>query len=108
PVPVLLHLPLRPLPPPLPYSTRFRSGVERIVHVSILNPRGVEAPEAEAPDAGRIARGLSYYRGKAEVEEALGRITREAGMSAAIDRKSTRLNSSHVRNSYAGFCLRKK
>src|SRR5436309_8781082 len=24
------------------------------------------------------------------------------------DRKSTRLNSSHVKNSYAGFCLKKK
>jgi len=68
------------------FEAAREAGVERIVHVSILNPRGVEAPEAEAPDAGRIARGLSYYRGKAEVEEALGRITREAGMSAAIVR----------------------
>src|SRR5690625_5736763 len=25
-----------------------------------------------------------------------------------LDRKSTRLNSSHVANSYAGFCLKKK
>src|SRR5690349_24697965 len=29
-------------------------------------------------------------------------------MSAAIDRKSTRLNSSHVEISYAVFCLKKK
>src|SRR5690554_7036822 len=28
--------------------------------------------------------------------------------SAALDRKSTRLNSSHVRISYAVFCLKKK
>src|SRR5690606_41416183 len=27
---------------------------------------------------------------------------------ATIDRKSTRLNSSHVKNSYAVFCLKKK
>src|SRR5690606_41517882 len=27
---------------------------------------------------------------------------------ASIDRKSTRLNSSHVKNSYAVFCLKKK
>src|SRR5690606_41604091 len=27
---------------------------------------------------------------------------------AALDRKSTRLNSSHVKISYAGFCLKKK
>src|SRR5207253_5587617 len=35
------------------------------------------------------------YRGLAEV-------------SAALDRKSTRLNSSHVASSYAVFCLKKK
>src|SRR5215813_6302080 len=29
-------------------------------------------------------------------------------MSKALDRKSTRLNSSHVRISYAVFCLKKK
>src|SRR3989442_7662159 len=31
-----------------------------------------------------------------------------AGYAARIDRKSTRLNSSHVRISYAVFCLKKK
>src|SRR5690606_41693748 len=29
----------------------------------------------------------------------------EAGAGEGIDRKSTRLNSSHVKNSYAVFCL---
>src|SRR5439155_25604487 len=29
-------------------------------------------------------------------------------VGAPIDRKSTRLNSSHVATSYAGFCLKKK
>src|SRR5690554_319797 len=33
---------------------------------------------------------------------------RNAAMSASGDRKSTRLNSSHVRTSYAVFCLKKK
>src|SRR3989442_14773314 len=31
-----------------------------------------------------------------------------AAQNAGIDRKSTRLNSSHVRISYAVFCLKKK
>lgn len=44
------------------------AGVKRIVHVSIANP-SVESP-------------LAYYRGKAEVEEAV----RESGMSYAIVR----------------------
>src|SRR5690554_7561300 len=38
------------------------------------------------------------------IEEAVA--LREAGI--ATDRKSTRLNSSHVRISYAVFCLKKK
>src|SRR3989442_2000260 len=33
---------------------------------------------------------------------------RGAGCIPALDRKSTRLNSSHVRISYAVFCLKKK
>src|SRR5437868_8961544 len=32
----------------------------------------------------------------------------EGGISVRIDRKSTRLNSSHVSSSYAVFCLKKK
>src|SRR2546430_11515296 len=31
-----------------------------------------------------------------------------AGHDASVDRKSTRLNSSHSQISYAGFCLKKK
>src|SRR5690554_7458782 len=34
--------------------------------------------------------------------------TRELAHQVQIDRKSTRLNSSHVRISYAVFCLKKK
>src|SRR5690606_41291061 len=30
------------------------------------------------------------------------------GLEQALDRKSTRLNSSHVKTSYAVFCLKKK
>src|SRR5436305_3604351 len=33
---------------------------------------------------------------------------REALLVCSVDRKSTRLNSSHVRISYAVFCLKKK
>src|SRR5690606_41942048 len=35
-------------------------------------------------------------------------LTRVEGMSTREDRKSTRLNSSHVKISYAVFCLKKK
>src|SRR5690606_40316707 len=38
--------------------------------------------------------------------EALGRFTGD--LTDEVDRKSTRLNSSHVKISYAVFCLKKK
>src|SRR5256885_8483202 len=39
---------------------------------------------------------------------ALGRMTRSTSVSIEADRKSTRLNSSHLVISYAVFCLKKK
>src|SRR3712207_8980589 len=35
-------------------------------------------------------------------------LARATGLAAAVDRKSTRLNSSHANISYAVFCLKKK
>src|SRR5436305_6699271 len=46
---------------------------------------------------GVLARGLAPLRG-----------VRDPGAAGPRDRKSTRLNSSHVRISYAVFCLKKK
>src|SRR5690606_40772779 len=50
------------------------------------------------------------YRG--EDADVLAAQLREAGIDATVrpflDRKSTRLNSSHVKISYAVFCLKKK
>src|SRR5690606_40226182 len=45
--------------------------------------------------------------GGADAELGLGLAAVEAGLGG-IDRKSTRLNSSHVKISYAVFCLKKK
>src|SRR3989442_3580665 len=70
-----------------PYTTLFRSQ-------PLLRPRDADA--ARAPES----RGLSRLRFELLVEH--GAVAREA------DRKSTRLNSSHVRISYAVFCLKKK
>src|SRR5690606_40886163 len=36
------------------------------------------------------------------------RIRKESELGNSLDRKSTRLNSSHVKTSYAVFCLKKK
>src|SRR5690625_6221897 len=78
------------LPPPrstlFPYTTLFRSrGGRRSATARGISRRGIGQP------------GLSRTNG------APGRSER-----GGVDRKSTRLNSSHVAISYAVFCLKKK
>src|SRR5690242_21294198 len=92
-----------PAPPLFPYTTLFRS-------CAVAEP-------AEALAAG--AAGLGERAGRVEGQAALrgrdgrhgqggdqGR--RRADADPAEDRKSTRLNSSHMSISYAVFCLKKK
>src|SRR3989442_10803656 len=67
-----------------PYTTLFRS----------CSPT-MPAPASALPDSRRAVPGTGP-----------GTARRESGR--AEDRKSTRLNSSHVRISYAVFCLKKK
>src|SRR5690625_5715158 len=61
--------------------------------------KGVDR-DAVSPQAGS--------RSKFHKAEGLGCCCIEHLMDIDIDRKSTRLNSSHVANSYAVFCLKKK
>src|SRR5437870_10397109 len=72
-----------------PYTTLFRSWLRPIRSVTMAGSVsiGACAPPAGAP------RGLS---------------SGSDGMKSPRDRKSTRLNSSHVAISYAVFCLKKK
>src|SRR5690606_40486206 len=61
----------------------------------------------------RAARGLAAARLRALGTFPLVRFIRGATLAFPVpasqgDRKSTRLNSSHVKNSYAVFCLKKK
>src|SRR5204863_4819305 len=81
-----------------PYTTLFRSRVDALVAEGLL------ASSAERGDSGHLHRQLELTEGgRARVaEEALALLQREP------DRKSTRLNSSHVEISYAVFCLKKK
>src|SRR3989442_2968872 len=76
-----------------PYTTLFRS----IHDVALGSPRG-PLPGAVSVKAKRLV----YL----QIQEYL----RDMGIDQALftDRKSTRLNSSHVRISYAVFCLKKK
>src|SRR5437868_7528663 len=54
--------------------------------------------------AGDVLAGVAFLKGRSEIDpEKIGLIGHSEG-----DRKSTRLNSSHVSISYAVFCLKKK
>src|SRR5438874_6174205 len=90
---------LTPRPPPrstlFPYTTLFRSSLVGTPPASPLGVRG-RAPELDT-DGGLVADDPSVVARRDQV--------RAAGLE---DRKSTRLNSSHVEISYAVFCLKKK
>src|SRR5690606_41227047 len=82
-----LTSPPPPRPTVFPYTTLFRSGP----------PGRIRRKHPHGRPAGH-RRQRAHRRDPARVRPALPR----------LDRKSTRLNSSHVKISYAVFCLKKK
>src|SRR5256885_5595553 len=83
-----------------PYTTLFRSDVHALLQQMKLHPlfrQRLEGGEMVEWGAKTIPEG-GYYSIAA----------RRSGDGVAIDRKSTRLNSSHLVISYAVFCLKKK
>src|SRR5690606_41142823 len=84
-----------------PYTTLFRS-LESALRALYESERALRARGV----AGRGETGVARER-YALILEGEERWNRFAAMLAE-DRKSTRLNSSHVKNSYAVFCLKKK
>src|SRR5690606_41659386 len=88
-------------PPLFPYTTLFRSEALRHHGVAAVNhaERGVAVGHAVDRDAkGHDVRQLL----EADV------LALHLAPDRERDRKSTRLNSSHVKTSYAVFCLKKK
>src|SRR5699024_12522941 len=78
------------IPPPpsstlFPYTTLFRSRVLIPVQAEYLPAKGLEL-----------------------LLQTVSKVKRQINPRLQIDRKSTRLNSSHVSISYAVFCLKKK
>src|SRR5690606_40254227 len=105
---------LLPTPTPSPISTlslhdalpicpgsMARSWLlRRFLQPTTTNPHRLRMATAAATTTGERL-------GHILIEEGL--LTREQlGQALAEDRKSTRLNSSHVKISYAVFCLKKK
>src|SRR5436309_12590014 len=84
-----------------PYTTLFRSTVQS---VEKDRPTEERSRGLEMLTCGR--RVLSHSHCAVKYFEQ--RIKSEEKISRSKDRKSTRLNSSHVKISYAVFCLKKK
>src|SRR5256885_6398760 len=80
-----------------PYTTLFRS--KRCGCVSELVESGRNGFSFDPYDVAALARHMEYV--------ASGKCDRRAMGAASRDRKSTRLNSSHLVISYAVFCLKK-
>src|SRR5690606_40862121 len=73
-----------------PYTTLFRSQGQS------------DAGRGQVFGHAAQVRAVRLQRVEADFDRGVG------GRPAAQDRKSTRLNSSHVKSSYAVFCLKKK
>src|SRR5699024_11323713 len=86
---VVVMSPRPPRPPLFPYTTLFRSPAKEYFTARFERVRG--------DDQGRHPGGVD-----------VGPHDPGGLVVAARDRKSTRLNSSHVSISYAVFCLKKK
>src|SRR3712207_7158046 len=88
-----------------PYTTLFRSQVEE-GRVGRGGRRGAAARElARGPIQAARPGGQG---GHAHRRQRAGRERRRGRARPGLDRKSTRLNSSHANISYAVFCLKKK
>src|SRR5690606_41663116 len=80
-------------------SLRFQVG-DRTVYARRVNHPGT-------PARPYLATALVEVAGRAGFTVSVGRNVTSLGGTVASDRKSTRLNSSHVKISYAVFCLKK-
>src|SRR3712207_6876299 len=87
-----------------PYTTLFRSrgeqGERRVAGAEVVQ-RHRHAELAQLADA------VGGPRRRVE-QDALGDLQAQPFGRQPVDRKSTRLNSSHANISYAVFCLKKK
>src|SRR5688500_19376631 len=98
----LFHTRLRPYSTPLPYTTLFRStdppanGPRSRTSLDRTCTSCVDSPAFTLPSLPR------------SVSHTASRSPPHSRRLSHTDRKSTRLNSSHLVISYAVFCLKKK
>src|SRR5262245_64117322 len=93
---------------PFPYTTLFRSckalrDARNAVPILMLTAKGQEIDKVVGLELGAD----DYVTKPFGVRELLARILALLRRTKPEDRKSTRLNSSHLGISYAVFCLKK-
>src|SRR5699024_12361167 len=94
----LLHPPISTL---FPYTTLFRSNNYPIVYILYNQSKNKSRPKAYIGQTVQVLRRMKQHlenQNRKQLTDTL----------FIGDRKSTRLNSSHVSISYAVFCLKKK
>src|SRR5205809_2746715 len=79
-----------------PYTTLFRSVRALLRRAARTDGRGIDARRLLAAGADLAGGGVTAA------------LVQVDGLAKTLDRKSTRLNSSHGYISYAVFCLKKK
>src|SRR3712207_7449055 len=79
-----------------PYTTLFRSEAKDTL-AQLVRDGGLRATDTGPLECARQLEGLGFLH-----------ITLQQSLGTGLDRKSTRLNSSHANISYAVFCLKKK
>src|SRR5690349_24164479 len=84
-----------------PYTTLFRSDGESRVSLRILS----SMLDFSIPGHGHLG---NFDRWRCDAAAQFDIIADRLDVLKHLDRKSTRLNSSHVEISYAVFCLKKK
>src|SRR3712207_8421188 len=89
-----------------PYTTLFRSGPRCGPTTALPSRRSrlVRCFLEQRFQGGMLQR----LAGGGVVEHPLERLVHAQSLADLLDRKSTRLNSSHANISYAVFCLKKK
>src|SRR5207253_9996162 len=97
-----LWIPRLPRSTLFPYTTLFRSSAmaKYFLHVKVFS-RG---------KGSRVTRAAAYRAGERIRDERTSEVYNYSDRHDVLhkeDRKSTRLNSSHVASSYAVFCLKK-
>src|SRR5690606_42052112 len=101
--PSLFFLSLPPPTPTLfPYTTLFRSYPYPQFSAALIR---LSAADLTASQVEGVALLLNVIDFSYSMSESISSSSRHA---SPPDRKSTRLNSSHVKISYAVFCLKKK